>query len=61
MELPSTNISRNFPGVDETMYYSLAEIVQGDCSGSTDTDSKTDDSYEKNSYTSINKKSGKVR
>lgn len=57
--LPSTNISRNFPGVDETQYYSLDEIIAGDCGGSTDSDSETDD-Y-KNSYSTVNKKSGKVR
>lgn len=60
MELPSTNISRNFPGVDATEYYTLEEICNGDYGGSTDTDSKTDDAYNDN-YSTINKKSGKVR
>ena len=60
MELPSQNIARNFPGVDENVYYSLAEIVAGDCGGSTDTDSATDPNYNDN-YSTVNKKKGKVR
>lgn len=60
MELPMTNISRNFPGVSMDQYYSLQDLVNGDCGGSTETDSETDPSGSDN-YSTINKKSGKVR
>lgn len=59
-ELPMTNIRRNFPGVDQTQYYSLAEIVNGDYGGASDADSETDEPGDHN-YSTINKKSGKVR
>ncbi len=59
MELPSTNINRNFPGVDATQYYTIGDICEGDFGGATETDSKT--SKDDATYSSINKKSGKVR
>lgn len=60
MELPMTNISRNFPGVSMDQYYTLAEICEGDYGGSTDTDSATDPNDNGN-YSTISKKKGKVR
>lgn len=58
MQLPMTNISRNFPGVAADQYYSIEDIVAGDCGGSTETDSVT--GAEDTNYSTINKKSGKA-
>lgn len=50
---------RNFPGYEKKQYYTLEEIRKGDPSGTTDTDSKTDDPDEDDAgYTNINKKKG---
>lgn len=48
---------RNFPGYEEKSYFSLQDIVSGDISGSTETDSKTD--KPQGNYTKINRTSGK--
>lgn len=56
--LPITDVDttkRNFPGYAMEMEYSLEEIIAGDSSGTTETDSKT---YPKGSggYSKINQK-----
>lgn len=45
---------RNFPGYTEEQVYSLADIQQGDTSGTTETDSKT--APKSGGYTRINSK-----
>ena len=60
MELPSTNIARNFPGVDATQYYTIADMLECD-EGTTDTDSMTEGNDAPKDYSNINKKQGKVR
>ena len=46
---------RNFPGYTEEMVYSMQEIIMGDTSGTTETDSKTD-TKGSGGYTKINSK-----
>jgi hypothetical protein len=46
---------RNFPGYKESQPYSLVDIQQGDTSGTTESDSKTD-SKGSGGYTRINSK-----
>lgn len=45
-------------GIDQSQYYSLSDLIQGDSSGHTDTDSMTDPNVNP-AYTNINKKKGK--
>lgn len=47
-KLPITDVEslKNFPGVDVDQYYTMDDIVAGDTSGTTDTDSATDTDYE---------------
>lgn len=61
--LPATDVCtarRNFPGYSEDTYYTYAELIQGDSSGTTETDSKTGTKGSAG-YTRINSKSTKVR
>lgn len=56
--LPITDVDttkRNFPGYTMELEYSLDEIIQGDSSGTTETDSKTDTKGSKG-YSKINQK-----
>ena len=46
---------RNFPGFTEQEFFTLADIQQGDSSGTTETDSKTDPKGS-GGYTKINSK-----
>lgn len=48
------NQRRNFPGYTESQPFSLAEILQGDESGTTETDSKT--APKSGGYSKINSK-----
>jgi hypothetical protein len=64
-ELPLCDVDiqrRNFPGYTEAKVYSIEDIVEGDRSGSTDTDYNTHQNYgtdrSDSGYTRINKKSG---
>lgn len=50
---------RNFEGYRREQYYSMSDIVCGDCAGTTETDSQTDSPS--GGYTGINKTSGKVK
>jgi len=62
-KLPVTDVCherRNFMGYQKDEYYSLDQIQEGDCSGITETDSKTS-GKEDGEYSSINETSGKVR
>ena len=62
-KLPVTDVQksrRNFTGVQEDEYYGLDKIKEGDCSGITETDSKTS-GKEDGEYSDINETSGKVR
>lgn len=57
-KLPVTDVQesrRNFSGYQVSTPYSLEEIQQGDTSGTTETDSKTDKGGSKG-YTKINSK-----
>lgn len=57
-KLPVTDVQtdkRNFPGYAVEMEYSLAEICEGDTSGTTETDSVTHKGGG-SGYTKINKK-----
>lgn len=61
-KLPVTDTQterRNFPGYGESTYFTLADMQQGDTSGTTETDSATGKS--EGGYTKINQKKGKVR
>jgi len=48
---------RNFPGCQVNQYYTLSEIVMGDESGTTETDSQTDKPQP--NYSTINRTMGK--
>lgn len=59
-KLPITDVQekrRNFSGYQVAQPYSLADIQQGDTSGTTETDSATDPSDK--GYTKINQKKGR--
>lgn len=58
--LPVTDVDekrRNFSGYQVNQFFTLADIQQGDTSGTTETDSKT--ASKDGGYTKINMKSGK--
>lgn len=61
--LPATDVCtarRNFPGYSEDTYYTYAELIAGDSSGTTETDSKTDTKGD-GGYTKINSKQTRAR
>lgn len=64
-QLPITDVDekrRNFSGYQVNQYFNLADIQQGDTSGTTDTDSVTDTETNDrggDGYTRINRTSGK--
>lgn len=59
--LPAIDVQermRNFNGYQVNQYYTMEEVVQGDTSGTTETDSITDPRGDPKGYTRINHKSG---
>lgn len=61
--LPVTDVDekrRTFSGYQVNQYFTMADLQQGDTSGTTETDSKTDPKGS-GGYTKINQKQGKVR